>query len=300
MTVFVRSDSLSEVAANTPRRLSNARQLVNAARVANTARGAAWALVLLLAVWFLMRRWYGAFSLPLAAQYLIPLAFLLVAISWCLTLPARVAAWWHLCVKTLPLLAVFALGFAVSLPGSARLTLGAFWAVIVLGTLPLPVWCYYRRNEESDVSEKSRIQAGNVGSDPQPALDRLGAGESLLHEACEANDGQSATFGLDDERPFLSDEVTQQITRARLADGSDVVHGVLRASFAAGERLASVHVGFCPPFQCRPRIEASWSKGPESTVKAAQVLPYGARFDIWLSSEPAVETNVLIEFHALA
>ena len=150
------------------------------------------------------------------------------------------------------------------------------------------------------MAEKGRIEGENAESDTETALDHLGAGESPFDEAREAKAGQGVKLGLVDEQPSLSDEVTQQITRARLADGSDVMHGVLRASFAAGERLASVHVGFCPPFQCRPRIEASWSEGPESTVKPAQILPYGARFDIWLASKPTAETNVVIEFHAVA
>jgi hypothetical protein len=212
-----------------------------------------------------------------------------------------VVASWQLLLKTLLLLAVVAVGISVSLPGSAPVTLAAFWAVIVLGTLPLLTWCYFFcRDEKPAMVDKGRVARANVGNDAQTALDQLGAGESPIYEASEANAGHGVSFGQVDERLKLSDEVTQQITHARLSDGSHVVHGVLRASFAVGERLASVHVGFCPPFQGRPRIEASWFEGPESTVKPAQILPYGARFDVWLASKPAAETSVLIEFHAVA
>ncbi len=293
MTAFVRCVSLSEVAANVPRRPPHARQLADA------ARGTAGVLVLPLAVWFLIRRWYGAFSSPLDAGHLIPLAFVLVTVAWCLTLSARVVASWQLLLKTLPLLSVVAVGISVSLPGSDPVTLAAFWAVIVLGTLPLLTRCYFCRDEKPTVVDKGRIARANAGNDAQ-SLDQLRAGELPIDESREANAGQDVAFGQVDERSSLNDEVTHQITRARLADGSHVVHGVLRASFAAGERLASVHVGFCPPFQCRPRIETSWSEGPESTVKPAQILPYGARFDVWLASKPTAETSVLIEFHAVA
>ncbi len=277
MTALVRSDSFPRATANIPGRN------VNVAKVAHVARVVAWTLILLSAIWFLARRWCGAISVPLDAFQLISLAIVLVAVAWGLNLPTQAAASRPWFMKFVPLPAIGAVGLAVSLPGSARLPLAAFWTVVFLGMLSLPAWSYVQRRPLTSAEEsKKRLAAEPNNHAARTVLDQSPASE----------------FESDDEHASLADEVTQQITRARLEDGGDAVYGVLRANFAAGERLASVHVGFCPPFQSRPRIEASWTEGPESTVKPAQILPYGARFDVQLVSKPTAATSVLVEFHA--
>lgn len=290
MTAVVRSDSLPRIAANAPVGPAHTVKLLKA------ARAAAWALVLLSAIWLLARRWYGAFSAPLDASQLILLAFLLVAVAWFLNPPMHDAARFGR-VMYLPLLAVGAVGLAVSLPGSAPLTLAAFWTVLVLGIFTFPAWHYFQRIGEESARESREPTENSVGD--QTAADTTVS--RLLDNRDEEACGGITLGGedeLDDELDSVGAEVTQQITRARHDDGSDAMYGVLRASFAAGEQLASVNIGFCPPFPCRPQIEASWSEGPESTVQTAQVLPYGARLDVWLASKPAVATSVLVEFHA--
>ena len=42
----------------------------------------------------------------------------------------------------------------------------------------------------------------------------------------------------------------------------------LRAEFAAGQRHATLHVGFCPPLASAPTVEADPADGPDATVRA--------------------------------
>jgi hypothetical protein len=94
------------------------------------------------------------------------------------------------------------------------------------------------------------------------------------------------------------EHVLQQLTRFRNADGKDAIRGTLAAEFAAGERQTTVYVGFCPPFELLPQVEANSNDDLEAEVKLAQVLHNGAQLDVRLS-EPAEEAlAVSIEFFA--
>ena len=74
--------------------------------------------------------------------------------------------------------------------------------------------------------------------------------------------------------------------------------GWLRLSFAAGQRTGSVHVAFCPPLRVTPEMEVEQIEGPEARIKTAQVLPYGARFDLKLAAAAEQPTTVLLQFTA--
>jgi hypothetical protein len=99
--------------------------------------------------------------------------------------------------------------------------------------------------------------------------------------------------------PFLMPaEVTQQLTRSRAADGTEQLFGWLRMPFAAGQRTGSVHVAFCPPLEMTPEVEVEQIDGPDTRIKTAQLLPYGARFDLKLSAVAQSPTTVVLQFMA--
>ena len=98
--------------------------------------------------------------------------------------------------------------------------------------------------------------------------------------------------------PFI--EVVQQLTRSRGADGAEELSGWLRAPFATGQRTGSVHVAFCPPLGATPELTVEQTEGPDARIKAAQVLPYGARFDLKLAAAAESPTTVLLQFSALS
>ena len=91
--------------------------------------------------------------------------------------------------------------------------------------------------------------------------------------------------------------VTQQLTRASEGD-QEQIHGLVRASFVAGQRHAYLHLGFCPPLPLVPHVELHQLEGPEVQIKTGQVLTSGVRFDLKLR-EAATETgSAVFEFLA--
>ena len=90
----------------------------------------------------------------------------------------------------------------------------------------------------------------------------------------------------------------QTMIRTREADG-EAVAGTLRADFRAGERTVYAHIGFCPPLAQTPQIEFEQTDGPEATIKLAQVLPHGARFDVRLQRASDETVRVELAFHAV-
>jgi hypothetical protein len=94
------------------------------------------------------------------------------------------------------------------------------------------------------------------------------------------------------------EQVLQQLTRVRTAEGKDAVRGTVIAEFAPGERQTSLYVGFCPPFEMQPQVELNVTGDFEADVKLAQILHNGAQLDVRLS-EPAEETlAITVEFFA--
>lgn len=93
-------------------------------------------------------------------------------------------------------------------------------------------------------------------------------------------------------------QMLQQLTRFRMADGREAVHGMLVAEFAPSERIATLHVAFCPPFERLPQVEAEAVEGPDASIKIVQVLHNGVRLDAQLSQVAANRESVTIELLA--
>ena len=142
-----------------------------------------------------------------------------------------------------------------------------------------------------------------VSGRPRRGLAGLAAGDWLhcdvaardAHANCRRSGRRPLSAVESDANP---EHVLQQLTRFRTADGKDAIRGTLVAEFVAGERQTTVYVGFCPPFELLPQVEANATGDFEAEVKLAQVLHNGAQLDVRLS-EPAEEAvAVSIEFFA--
>jgi hypothetical protein len=96
----------------------------------------------------------------------------------------------------------------------------------------------------------------------------------------------------------LGPNVSLMLTRTVDAVGRDVVEGTVVARFAAGERFASVHLAFCPPFARTPTIAFHTLGDVAADVKAAQIVPYAARFDVKLRSAAAAPLEIPLTFVA--
>ncbi len=188
-------------------------------------------------------------------------------------------------VAILPSAAILALGAALSLPGTAAGGLIAFWAVLVAEELWAwrpTVWRWLRRGRAMpspvrlDLPEAPSPHALPTES-PEPGL-------------------PSAAAALLDPRPTPPGFVRQQLPRSGAADGSEQLSGWLRMPFSAGQRTASVHVAFCPPFAKTPELAVEQLDGPPTRIKTALLLPHGARMDLKLSATAKEPTAVLLQF----
>ena len=97
---------------------------------------------------------------------------------------------------------------------------------------------------------------------------------------------------------LLPKEVVQQLTRSQAADGTEELFGWIRLPFAPGQRTGCIHVAFCPPLCVTPEVTVEQIEGPDARIKTAQLLPYGARFDLKLAATAEASTAVVLQFLA--
>jgi hypothetical protein len=180
--------------------------------------------------------------------------------------------------------AVFATGAAVSLPDTSAVGLFALWFILVAEE----VWAWRPKRWR-------RIFPSRVAGAPaDPALPATCSGAVPAAQL-------PRTFPLDSIGDGPPDaQITQQLTRLRTSDGTERLAGWLRVPLAAGQRIANVHVAFCPPFSHVPRALVQQTDGPSAHVKTVQVLPFGARFDLKLAEALEIPSTVLLRFSAEA
>jgi hypothetical protein len=92
------------------------------------------------------------------------------------------------------------------------------------------------------------------------------------------------------------DAISQHLVRRKLPDGGETIEGWIRAEFSGGQRHATAHLAICPPLDRVPECFAEQMDGPPAQVKVAQILPYGARFEIKLDKPALDPANVIVEF----
>jgi hypothetical protein len=90
------------------------------------------------------------------------------------------------------------------------------------------------------------------------------------------------------------DQELQRFTRYRMADGHQLLSGTLLAEFAPGERTATLHIAFCPPFERLPHVEV------ESTAEAkvVQNFHHGVQVEVRLPRPAGVPTTAMVELCA--
>ena len=92
----------------------------------------------------------------------------------------------------------------------------------------------------------------------------------------------------------LPSGLVQQLTRIREA-GHETLHAVMQAEVAAGDRLAVVHVSFCPPLGAIPEIAAHAIDAEDAEVRVAQAESFGARIEVRFPHAADQPRRVLVE-----
>ncbi len=80
--------------------------------------------------------------------------------------------------------------------------------------------------------------------------------------------------------PVTGESTTQWMTRQALPGGVDQIEGASRVSFTAGQRAASVHVPFSPPFAGAPQVECEANGDNPVRWKVSVVYAYGMRVEL--------------------
>ncbi|MDD4270564.1 MAG: hypothetical protein PHO07_11840 [Pirellulales bacterium] len=233
-----------------------------------------WVALLGCAAFLLIwRRAAGAFSCPLPAAGLALLGLVAafaaaaVRLAW-RALPAGRGGGLISGAVTVSLVSA---AIAVSLPKSPLVGILLLWAPV----LAEEAWAW----RPSSLRENSAGRSGVAGP-ARPAAPPSAAGWTIQTPP-EAN-------------------VTQQLTRLRQPDGTERIQGWLRTAFGAGQRLASVHVAFCPPLAGGPEADLKQLAGPDVRIKKVQVFPFGARFDLKLAVPAEMPLEALFQFTAEA
>ncbi len=82
-----------------------------------------------------------------------------------------------------------------------------------------------------------------------------------------------------DEELLGSPNVTQWLKRSLNLDG-ELMEGGVRVDFSEGQREATVHVSFCPPFQGIPVLTTEDLDGADLEIKVSAIYVFGARLNI--------------------
>ena len=96
-----------------------------------------------------------------------------------------------------------------------------------------------------------------------------------------------------DEEEF-DGSATQQITRFRTEKGTDRLEGTFLVEFIPKQRMASVHVPFCPAFIVTPAVEALLLGG-EAALTVVKPQPFGVRIDVKRLNDEPVRILVVAE-----
>jgi hypothetical protein len=238
----------------------------------------------------------------------------------------------------MPTAALALLGASLWLPGTNLWAMAGFWAIVIAeeswlrGAAPRR-WTARKSSAEAvAVAAPETAPVESLAPPPSPA-EILAEAEQAISELSEAPppahpklagphyapprpsppsmrdpphaEPSAPHFGLpnkageeaaEGEEP--EEQLVQQLTRAKTADGADVLRGSLYAAFPIGGRAMSIHVAFCPPFEERPRIEFRQTGGPAARIKLAQLLAFGARFDIKLPTPAQGDETIALDISA--
>lgn len=184
------------------------------------------------------------------------------------------------------------------------------------GLILLAVGCCYPAYRNSDwliwlpmlIADQFWRQTFFDNDRPQVALADLPMDEEPLDEQTQEVDEELANEHLfadlsnfqeldESQEHELDEGILQQLFRVR-EDDQEVIYGTVRAQFDAGQRHATIHVGFCPPLACSPSVEAEACDFAEAKVKVAQAMAHGVRLDVRLSQPAEEACSVAIDLAA--
>ncbi len=251
--------------------------------------------LLLVALWFLARRAAGQLPQPLGLPMLVSVALTLVVLASVARL-----AWLRLGIRPTPwkssasllwlslFCGVWLLAGALTIAGTGTIPLLLFWSIVLVHE---GVWCWLLWHPDAWPIFRRAFGVRVPGA---PTAEPILVSPSLPGE----REGVTEIESMMDSDDLLPLDVCQQLTRLRAEEEGDSVAGLLRAKFSPQQRSHSLHVAFCPPMVRRPKVTVVQLKGPRTRIKAAEVQPFGIRFDLRLVTASPTQQDVVIHFEA--
>jgi hypothetical protein len=206
----------------------------------------------------LIRRIAGALSEPLPASLLMAVGLAAAGAAI-----ASIAMHASPATKWSAGLSLPLLGLSISLPGSSPIGLAALW--LAIGAAEVGIWRFDRL-----------IGARTSERIARPPINTIATTETQTEEV---------------------DQPTQKLTYVRTTDSARI-EGWLRVPIEAGQRTLIAHVAFCPAFHRVPQVEVEPVDGPDCTIRATTIFPWGVRFEIKLDEPSDVASDATMEFVA--
>ena len=207
---------------------------------------------------------------------------LLVLVSWSILLGDQGSAFRNAC---LTVMAVFSIGFAlIRSPAVQRFALpGPRISTQIPLARPLAAETERAEIPSSEVEVKVEVEVNEFQRDGVAAV-RLALEDAVDEDAGEAVEEDAADEEQSaDESPLIFDtlasDVTQWLTRSQSA-GVEQIKGGMRVEFAPGQRDATIHLAFCPPFSRTPQVVTEDVDGASLEIRVAACFPFGARLTV--------------------
>jgi hypothetical protein len=123
---------------------------------------------------------------------------------------------------------------------------------------------------------------------------RLSRHVPLASPDTQVQTAASVTCDDDIAEPEIAPGLVQQLTRI-VEEGRETIHGLLKAEVAANDRLAVVHIAFCPPLRERPELSAHALDCDEAEIRLTQVESFGVRLEARLPAVSDEPRSLMIE-----
>jgi hypothetical protein len=232
---------------------------------------AAWwtglSLLVAVALVFAARRLAGGLTEPLGGLVLVAVASVLTIAGALLRrwVPGTKYSVLSTAVRFIPGIAAILLLAALTLPGTSPWAAAIAWFVVAA----------------------AELLAWTRGTGR-----RLPRARPLPRSVARHDASDEATDEAIDEA--ISPALVQSLTRERTADG-EALHALVRATCEPGDRVAVVHLAFCPPLVAPPELTAHVldESGAQAQITLAQ--PFGARIEVRLPRPASPGQQVLLE-----
>ncbi len=211
-----------------------------------------------------------------------------------MTIPLMPTEWFAQLLPTLGMI-LLAIGFSVA--GAYPTGLVLLWVIVAGETLfgaggpwTIPLIRRLLRIDQPDSGTtlldypRGKIDAETLAEPVAPGRSTETLAESVALVKDQEPSAEEAE--LDEELPWLWQDATalQELRYMTLPESGLCIAGSQRVTLPAAQQIAVVHTVFHPPFDTVPTVTIEMEQPETVTIKAAQVLPHGIRWELRTAS----------------